>query len=301
MHFRNLDLNLLVVLDSLLAEQSVSKTAEQLHLTQPAISNALARLRQHFQDDLLVRLGRKLVPTPLAQSLREPVRQTLLQIQTIADSRPSFDAAIERRRFTVVSSDYVAATLVAEAIRRLASAAPGVTIESMPLNERNLMGLARGDADVLIAPQNALLDEHPSQLLFEERFICIAWSKNAEARAPLTLKQYLSHTHVVAAFEDTWMLPFDNTYLRALGRERKVGGIVPSFVLLPHLVIGTRFIATIQTRLARSAAQSFPLKMLQPQIDFPVIREMLQWHRNRERDLAHMWLRSFLLDTAGKI
>ena len=115
MHFRNLDLNLLVVLDALLVEESVSKTAERLNLTQPAISNALARLRHHFQDDLLVRLGRQLVPTPLAQTLRDPVRDALLQIQSIADARPSFDPKTEQRQFTIVSSDYVAATLLTEA------------------------------------------------------------------------------------------------------------------------------------------------------------------------------------------
>lgn len=301
MHFRNLDLNLLVVLDALLAEQSVSRTAERLNLTQPAISNALARLRQHFQDDLLVRLGRQLVPTPLAQTLREPVRDALLQIQSIADARPSFDPATEKRQFTVVSSDYVTVTLIAEALRVLAVAAPGITIASVPITERNVAGLIRGEADLMIAPGTALMAEHPSLLVFEETFTCIAWSRNAKARAPMTLKQYLDHSHVVAAFEDASMSPFDTAHLRSLGHERRIGAVIPSFTLLPYCVVGTSHIATIHTRLAKLAARAMPLKIIAPKIDFPVVREKLQWHRNRERDPANMWLRNFLIETAAKI
>ena len=301
MHFRNLDLNLLVVLDALLVEQSVSKTAERLNLTQPAISNALARLRLHFQDDLLVRLGRQLVPTPLALTLRDPVRDALLQIQAIADARPSFDPAKEKREFSVVSSDYVAVTLLSEAVRRLAELAPGITLGSLPINERNLMRVVRGEADVLIGPDTALIEDHPSTLVFEERFTCIAWSGNTTARNPLTLKRYLDHSHIVASFEDARMLPFDTDYLRKLGYERRIGGITPSFTLLPYFVVGTDYLATIHTRLAKLAAQTMPIKIIAPRIDFPPVREMIQWHRNRDRDPANIWLRSFLMETAATI
>jgi LysR family transcriptional regulator, nod-box dependent transcriptional activator len=301
MHFRNLDLNLLVVLDALLDEQSVSKTAERLNLTQPAISNALARLRQHFQDDLLVRLGRQLVPTPLAQALHGPVRDALLQIQSIADARPSFDPKTEQRQFVVVSSDYVAATLLTEAVRRLAATAPGIALASAPLTDRNLMGLVRGEADLLIAPQSALIEAHPSRRLFEERFTCIAWDKNADAKSPMTLKQYLGHTHVVASFEDARMAPFDTVHLRTLGHERRIGGITASFTLLPYFIVGTPYLATIHTRLAKVAAHAMPLKILPPRIDFPVITEWLQWHRNRERDPANLWLREFIAEIAARI
>src|SRR5262249_26314135 len=148
MRFRDLDLNLLVVLDALLAEENVSRAAERLRLTQPAISSSLGRLRRHFNDDLLVKRGRRMTPTPLAESLRAAVGEILAQIQDVADTRPHFDPASAKHTFVVVASDYVAATLLADAVARLQKVAPNITIVSHALTEQNIERFMRGDWDV---------------------------------------------------------------------------------------------------------------------------------------------------------
>ena len=300
MRFRKLDLNLLVVLDALIAEQSVSQAARRLHLTQPAVSNALARLRQHFHDDLLVKRGRQMMPTPLATSLRAPVRDALLQVQSIAEARPYFDASTAELEFTIVASDYVSATFLPKAVRRLTSVAPGIRINVVPLSERNFARLEHGEVDLAITPLDVPESVHPSCPLFEEKFTSIAWSRNNDIPERLSLDAYLAQTHVVAEFDDSRdMLPFDAVYLRERGHERKIAAVAFNFTLLPHMVVGTPYLATVQARLAKQYLKTMPLKIVSPQIDFPIIAERLQWHHNRDRDLANMWLRDFLTGIAA--
>ena len=301
MRFHNLDLNLLVVLDALIAERNVSRAAARLNLTQPAVSNSLRRLRQHFHDELLVKLGRQMVPTPLAESLREPVRDALLHIRAIAESRPDFDPSMAEREFTIIASDYVAATLLTEATRRLADIAPNLCVHVLPVSERNALRLSQGDADLLIIPSDAVLPDHPHRLLFEDRFTCMVWSGNRAAKSPLSLTDYLAARHVVTAFDGDRTLTFDAVYLNERGYERTVAAILPSFNLLPLFVVGTANIATVLGRLARLYADSLPLRIVEPAIEFPVVSEHLQWHRNRENEPANRWLRDFLGEIAASV
>ena len=125
MHFRGLDLNLLVALDALITERSISRTGEKIHLSQPATSGALARLREYFKDDLLVPVGRKMVLTPLAEELAEPVRQLLLQTEAIIHRNPVFSPMTSDRAFRLVMSDYVATTLMSRALPEIQRQARG--------------------------------------------------------------------------------------------------------------------------------------------------------------------------------
>ena len=299
MRYRDLDLNLLVVLDALLAEQNVSRAAERLNLTQPAISSSLGRLRHHFKDDLLVKRGRRMVPTSLADSLRAPVRDILVHVQQVADARPQFDPASATHTFVVVASDYVAATLLADAVSHLQKVAPNVTIVSRPLTEQNIERFVRGDWDLLIMPRIPAVSGLETKLLFREQFTCIAWSKNKAVGTKVTLKQYLSHTHVIVAFDYPMLMGFDEVFLRQFGHHRHVSAVVPNFTLLPMFVTGTNHLATIHSRLARRFAKDLPLKIVKPQIAFPVVEEHLCWHRHRDRDTAGAWLRQFLSDVAS--
>jgi LysR family transcriptional regulator, nod-box dependent transcriptional activator len=301
MRFRELDLNLLVVLDALLTDTNVSRAAERLHLTQPAISNSLSRLRRHFHDDLLLKRGRRMVPTPLANSLRTPVRDALLQFQTIADTRPNFNPASATHRFIIVASDYVAATLLAEAVMRLQTEAPGITIVSHQLTERNLEHFHHGDWDLLIAPKLPAISGHHTRLLFRERFTCIASASNTTIGDTLTLKQYLAARHVIASFDDPNLMAFDEAFLTSRGHKRQVAAAVSNFTLLPLFVVGTDHIATIHSRLARRFAKTIPIRIVRPHVAFPYVEELLHWHRHRDRDPASLWLRNFLIDVASTL
>jgi len=301
MRYRDLDLNLLVVLDALLTAQNVSRAAERLNLTQPAISSSLGRLRHHFKDDLLVKRGRGMVPTALAESLRAPVRDILVHVQQVADARPQFDPASAAHSFVVVASDYVAATLLADAVSHLQRVAPNVTIVSRPLTEQNIERFVRGDWDLLIMPRVPAVSALETKLLFREQFTCLAWEKNGGVGTKVTLKQYLNQSHVIVAFDYPMLLGFDEVFLRQNGHQRHISAVVPNFTLLPMFIVGTNHLATIHQRLARRFAKDLPLKIVKPQIPFPHVEEYLCWHRHRERDSAGMWLRQLLIEVADRM
>jgi LysR family transcriptional regulator, nod-box dependent transcriptional activator len=298
MRFRDLDLNLLVVLDALLTEENVSRAAQRLNLTQPAISSSLGRLRLHFKDELLVRRGRRMMPTSLGDSLRTPVRDILMHVQEIADTRAKFNPASAKHTFVVVASDYVAATLLADAVSHLQKMAPNVTIVSRPLTEQSIDRFTRGEWDLLITPRIPEVTGLQTRRLFREQFTCIAWTKNKSVGSKVTLNQYLNQTHVIVAFDYPTLLSFDEVFLRERNHHRRVSAVVPNFTLLPLFVVGTNHLATIHHRLARRYASSMPLKIVKPQIQFPNVEEHLCWHRHRDRDTANMWLRDFLAHSA---
>ncbi len=132
MHFHKLDLNLLVALDTLLEEKSVSRAADRLNLSQSAMSSALSRLRDYFGDELLIPVGRRMEPTALALSLASPVRDILQRIRTTVQTRPSFDPGTAQRRFRIMTSDYLIEVLLAEAVRELAVIAPVIQLQVLP-------------------------------------------------------------------------------------------------------------------------------------------------------------------------
>src|SRR6476660_8406767 len=188
MSLAGVDLNLLVALDALLAERSVTRAAERVGLSQPGMSNTLARLRKLFGDPLLVREGMTLVPTPRAESLRQPVAEALSLIQHALDDRPGFDPAT----FTVSCSDYSLLMLIGPLVRRLAAAAPGLTIQVLPRAPDPVRLLRDGDADLVIEPVEIMPGVTlPSLRLFADRWICCVWEETAEVGDVMTMETYL--------------------------------------------------------------------------------------------------------------
>ena len=170
MSLTGVDLNLLVALDALLAERSVTRAADRLGLSQPGMSNTLARLRRLFGDPLLVREGLILVPTPRAESLRQPIQEALSLIQQALDDRPGFDPARDRATFTVSCSDYSLLMLIGPLVRRLAAAAPGLTIQVLPRASDPVRLLRDGEADLVIEPAEIMPDNAlASRRLFADR------------------------------------------------------------------------------------------------------------------------------------
>src|SRR6516164_184452 len=162
MDFDGLDLNLLVALDALFAEKSVSRAGERLHLSQSATSGALARLRQAFHDPLLVQVGRRMTLTPLAEGLVEPVKEFLLHAETILNGSPVFDPTTSTRKFRVQMSDYVQTVVMTEALPRLQSLAPGISLELVWNIEGISEPLERGEIDLAVTPASYLSPGHPS-------------------------------------------------------------------------------------------------------------------------------------------
>jgi DNA-binding transcriptional LysR family regulator len=290
MHFRGLDLNLLVALDALITEKSISRTGEQIHLSQSATSGVLARLREYFNDELLVPVGRKMMLTPLAEELALPVRELLRQAEGIMHRNPAFVPAESKRDFRVIMSDYVATILMSRVSPVLEQQAPNLTIQIITGTRYD--ALDRGEADLVILPEQYLAPGHPTEDLFGDQFACLVCAYNSSVGKRLSLKTYLRLGHVAVNFGEHYDQPgFEQRFLEGAGIHRKIEATAPTFALVPQLVMGTSRIATIHRRLAAYYAQHWPLRVLKPPIEFPPLKEAMQWHAYREADPGLRWLR----------
>lgn len=301
MRFEGLDLNLLVALDALLEECSVMGASRRLHLSQPAMSAAIGRLRLYFNDEIFTISQRKLVPTPLARSLERPTRDILLRIRANLISIPKFDPANSDRRFRLVVSDYASTVLMHAVMKRVYRAAPRVSLEFLPFNYRVDDQLQRGEVDFVVVPDASLIDGHPKRHLFADRFCCVAWTGNRKIGRSLSLGRYLQLGHVTVQFGPTQGASFDERALIQLGYKRRIEVIAPNFMTMATMVIGTDRVATMHERLAVMFAQNFPLKLLRAPVRIPAFRESLQWPASFHLDPALAWLREIISEVAAEV
>lgn len=301
MRFNKLDLNQLVVLDALLSTRSVGKAAERLFLSQPATSCSLARLREYFEDELLVPVGKAQVLTPLAEELVKPVRDVLLQIQTITRARPTFDHATSTRRFTIEASDYVISVFLSEVVKHAAKLAPLMQFDLRAISPQTPEHLENGEAELLIAPEFARVAGHPAEPLFEDTFSCLVCAQYQTVGDNLTEDEYFDAAHVGVEWGGGRRTTFDARLLSTSKRTRRQTVIAPTFTLIPMLLVGTSRIATLPSRLAYQMAQRFPLRVLECPVGIPAFTENLQWHKYQERDPAIAWLRSLFRETAQRL
>jgi len=301
MHFRGLDLNLLIALDVLLRERNITRAGDRLGLSQPATSGALSRLREYFNDPLLVHVGRQMLLTPLAETLSEPVAEVLRLVQVTISSKATFDPRVSERRFSIMASDYVFTVFMPEVVQRLEREAPRVTLHLRQLSPDWQDELNRGDVDFLIAPERFAVSGLPGVPLFEDAFTCLAWTGNTRIHERLTLEQYFELGHVVLRLPGIHEPTYDEWIFQEAGKSRRVEVVAPTFATMPLLVVGTQRIATIWTRLARESVRHLPLKLLDLPLEMPQLREMLQWPVSRAGDPGMLWLRSVIEATAATV
>lgn len=301
MHFRGLDLNLLVALDALLAESSVSAAGRKLHLSQSAMSGALARLREHFGDPLLVQVGRRMQPTPHARELAATVRSILVQIDASLSGQAPFDPRTARRRIKVAASDYAIDVLLIRVQRQCAHEAPGLTLDIAPVAENALQLLGRGETDLLILPDRYRQSSCPSVELFADRLVCVVAADHPLAGERITLRAFKAAEHVLFQPDPGHMIAFDLWLQQNYHFEPAVRLVLPSYGALPHAVVGTRRIATIPERLARRFAQHLPIRILQPRFRMPQLDEIMQWHEAHSADAGLAWLRAMIVDAARSL
>ncbi len=301
MRMERFDLNLLVILDALLEERNVTKASERVFIGQSAASGALARLREYFGDELLVPVGRQLMLTPLAQSLVEPVRDTLLQARATIARKPQFDPATAQRRFLVCASDYVTTVMLAEAVRRIAEQAPSVVIDIRSQGQDVFDVFDRGGIDLLVLPQQYLTRvKHLHTPWFEDEQVCMVWSGNDLVGDTLSFDQYMAMGHVAVRFGDERSLTFEEWFLPRHGKQRRVEASVDNFSTLPLLVVGTNRIATLHRRLAEHFAEALPVRLIKPPFEMPALVEVVCWPRYLDHDPAHQWFRDTLLACAER-
>ncbi|MFJ9993799.1 LysR family transcriptional regulator [Pseudomonas putida] len=301
MRFHHLDLNLLVVLDTLLTEQNITRAAERLNVSQSAASGLLARLREYFDDALLVQVGRRMLPTPLAQNLAEPVRRVLLDIQSSIVNKPDFDPLTCKRHFKIIATDFVATVLLGPLTRELQLRAPHITLDIQPAADNYEQLLTQGEVDFAIMPDQYLSELHARELLFEDDYQCVVWRDNPLVGDSLTLEQYLQLGHVATNFGSNREPSFGEKMLRRYGKARRVELTSSSFNTVPHLLVGTHRVAVMQRSLATLYAGFLPLKVLALPFELPLLREFALWNKVLDSDPAHSWMRARLGEVAGRV
>jgi DNA-binding transcriptional LysR family regulator len=294
MHFRGLDLNLLVALDALITEKSTTRAGERIYLSQSAVSGALARLREFFSDELLVQVGHKMVLTPLAQELAAPIRESLLSIEAIVQKDSTFDPATATRVFRIMLSDYAAAVLMNGALPAIQKLAPGVGIELLSNSESPAFALEQGDVDLLLIARQYSSAAHPSEELFTDDYTCVVWSQNALVGETLSVDRYLSLGHVVARFGRSQKRSAEEEFLTQIGADRRIEVVAMSFSMVPQLLIGTTRVATVHRRLAEIYARWLPIRLLPSPFEIPLLVQTMQWHKIRNTDRGILWLRQVL-------
>lgn len=298
MDLHGFDLNLLVALDALLREKSVTNAGRRVHLSQSAMSGALSRLRHAFNDELLVPGRRGMTLTPLAESLVEPVASILRDTQDTLSAHVHFDPSRSRRTFTVAASDYATTVLLGDVVRELSAHAPNATLVILPLRD-GMEELDDLDIDLYILPQAIIPPARPHELLFRDTFTCLVCRNNAEVRDRLTLDQFMALGHVVVSFTDDRRTGCDDRFAPQMGLERRAEVVVSNFHALPGLIVGTNRVATIQMRLAKKLASSYPIRIVGLPVPLPPLDEAMLWHPRFEREPAHLWFRTLLKRVAS--
>jgi DNA-binding transcriptional LysR family regulator len=294
---KDMDLNLLVVFNQLLAERSVSKVADKLGLSQPAASNALARLRKLTDDPLFLRTTKGMEPTPYAQQLAEPVAYALGMIHSAVNQKTSFDPATAQRAFTVGMTDIGEIYFLPALMEELARLAPGVTMSTVRntnVNLRDEMEAGRIQLAVGLLPQ--LKAGFFQRRLFRQRYVCMFRKGHRLDKRKISLAEFSAADHVVVVSEGTGHGKVDELLERS-GVARKVRLTVPHFVAVGHILHHSDMVATVPERLAQALVEPFGLAYTAHPARLPEIAINMFWHAKYHKDPANEWLRGLVFRT----
>ena len=291
MRNKYLDLNYLIKLEALLVERGPTRAAERLHLTQPAVSNALAELREHFGDALLVRRGRGLALTPFAEGLLGPLQAALAQMRSVVVARPDIDPASSGREFGVMTCDYLASVFLTRAVRRLADLGSNVTIAHVPASEPEQFD--RGEADVLILPARGDgAPGHPHCVLFSEPVAYIASTRNRSA-ACLTREEFLARPRVA---------PSDKL---VAGFEPEGVAAAPAMTLpllaIPSCVAATEYLAAVPEGVVALFEKVLPLKRVHVYGAERMISYIMYWRRETADHSVERWFIGEMRQAAAEL
>jgi DNA-binding transcriptional LysR family regulator len=296
-----IDLNLLVALGALLEERNLTRAGEKINMSQPTMSGALARLRLHFGDELLVRSGRQYVLTPVAERLLPAVQEALRQVERTLEVTPEFDAGTSERQFSLALSDYAVTVLIEPLLRRVHELAPGVGLELSPIppdmqeSDRGLL-----QHDLLIGPLGFRFLGR-SEVVFRDRFVCIVDPGNPRLTDGwLSLADLGELPHAAATFGHAGLNPAERA-LAELGVQRHVQVTTVGWLSLPFVVAGTDLVAVVPERLARRVAAAAGVAVAEPPFGRVELVEAAWWHPMRTADPALAWLRTILSEAAQSL
>ncbi len=301
MRLKGLDLNLLFALDLLLEERNVTRAAERLHVSQPAASAALGRLRDFFQDELLVLYGKRMIPTSYAETLQPEVRRILDHVDSMISMSVEFDPFISERVFRFMASDYITTVLLVPLAAELERNTPGIRLDVRLPDESIRVEFERGEIDIMLVPEEFMVSRHPSELVFEEPHVIVGWAENPVFDTEIGEKEFFDATHIGVRIGPGRDMTFTERNVEALGESRKLDVFAPNFSVVPWFLVGTHRLAVMQQRLAQAYKSVMPLKTAPLPFEFPSMRLMAQYHSARTADQGLKWLLDRLRDRARTI
>lgn len=302
------DLNLLRALDALLEERSVSRAAQRLHVTQQAMSGSLRRLREQFQDELLVRVGRGMRLTALGAALADPVRELNMEIVATLETHAVFDPATSRRRFRIVMSDYATLTLLPPLMATLAATAPNIVCDVAPMRHAMLDDLATGKTDFCVLPSDSYLFTNgldvpeglKSTPLYTDDFVCVVDANHPDVGDAMSLDQYLSASHNLLSLGGGTRSIIEESWLAERISPRVIA-TTSSFASLIWMLPGTALVATAQRRLATRFQAFLPIRIVECPVPIRPLNAVLRWHVRNDGDPAHLFMRRAIVTAATAV
>jgi DNA-binding transcriptional LysR family regulator len=291
-----MDLNLLVTLDALLAEESVTEAARRCRVTQSAMSHSLAKLRALLGDELLVRTPTGMAPTARARALAQPLARALAELRSVVTSGSVFDAATAKRVFSIGTADYGAFLLMPALMKRLGREAPSIEIVIRPFPQVLGEALEEERLDIALSPSPEPRATLMAQKILDERFVCVLRRDHPvlkKSSRRLDAETFVALSHVQIAPRGTRGGVVDDWLARA-GKTRRVALRVADFLVAPLVVSESDLVLTLPERVARRFAEPFGLRVVEPPEDLPGFSIWQIWHQRRQSEPAHAWLRKLL-------
>ncbi|MDN3518101.1 LysR family transcriptional regulator [Aquisalimonas lutea] len=293
-HDTKLDLNLLLAFDALIRERSVTRAAAQLGLTQSAMSHALRRLREYFNDPLFVKVGDAMKPTPKAEHLSATVLQVVALIRDDVVSQAAFDAAKAKRRFRLSMTDMGELVFLPKIIDHLRQSAPNCSVRTIqPPTEQVAWILESGEADLALGSLHSVPEGLYQQKLFLHPFVTIVSAQNTEIGDRISLEKFCQMQHIVVTLSGKTD-PYDRVY-EDNGIQRDIYLVTPHFLTVPHILEqNPNMVATVPFELGRVFQKNNVIRMIHPPIELPPIPIRQYWHPRYHHDEANVWLRKFI-------
>ncbi|MCK9564386.1 MAG: LysR family transcriptional regulator [Bacteroidales bacterium] len=311
MNISRIDLNLLVYLDVLLREGNVTRAAEQLGLSQPAMSNGLRRLRDLFNDPLLVRTSDGMTPTDRARELQPLVREALLSIERAVEPKSGFDAANEQRVFRLMVSDYTECTLIPVLLDRLQAEAPGIVLDVLAPGDMSYDDVEKGRVDMAINRFDTLPQAFHQMVLWKDQYVCMLNVKNPVLEN-FTLENYLAAPHVWVSktgmgasrginLDNSRRLGWVDTALRQIGKQRQIRVYTRHYLAAMVLAQQKNVVVTLPSKAARIFKDTRDVAILKPPFRVPPIELTMAWSPLLQHNPAHQWMRRLVSSAAKEI
>ena len=304
MNLDRFDLNLLVAFEALITEEQVTRAARRLHITQPALSGALARLRTVFGDQLFVKDGKSMRPTLRARELEGPIREALAKVRQ-AIGRPAFKPESSAITVRIATSDDLEVTLISKVLQRVRAAAPCMRLAIRRVNgvfELPADELASGALDLAIGPfpQGA---HQPggvvvSAPLYDDQLVCLVREDHPTIKRTLSQAQFLDAYHVVVYYPEGGHGIVDQLLMQRGGRRRKIAMSVPHFITAAFAVGQSDLLASVNSRIAESLRRDAGFHVLKFPFESPKMNYGMYWHGRQTTDPAHTWLREVIIEAA---